>query len=167
MASAGSGSGGEPGAPADVIGWSEYVTFLEWDLPPIKAKVDTGARTSALHVEAIQRLRGGRVRFEVVLHRRRADRRVTVEAPVTRRARVRSSSGEWTWRYVVPARIRLGPVDKEIEVSLVSREDMIFRMLLGRSAFSGDFLIDASRQCVQGRPRRVRAATRKRGRTSP
>jgi hypothetical protein len=136
-----------------VIGWTEFVELPDWGIPRLKAKVDTGARTSALHVDSLRRLPDGRVRFEVVLHRRRADRRVTVEAPVLRQTRVRSSTGVYRRRHVVPVRIRLGHVDKVIEVSLVSRDQMIFRMLLGRSAFSGDFLIDASRQCVQDPPR--------------
>jgi hypothetical protein len=142
--------------PREVIGWTEYVELPDWGIPRLRAKVDTGARTSALHVDDVRRLPGDRVRFDVVLHRKRNDRRVTVEAPILRQTRVRSSTGVYRRRYVVPARIRLGHVDKTIEVSLVARDKMIFRMLLGRSAFSGEFLIDASRQCIQGVPHSVR-----------
>jgi hypothetical protein len=137
--------------PLEIIGWTEYVELPDWGIPRLKAKVDTGARTSALHVDSIERLSSGRVRFAVVLNVRSA-RRVLAEARVIRQTRVRSSTGVYRRRYVVPVRIRLGHVDKTIEVSLVARDRMIFRMLLGRSAFSGDFLIDGSRQCIQGDP---------------
>ena len=147
-----------PVAPKGVIGWTEWVDLPDWGIPWLKAKVDTGARTSALHVDLVEDLGDGRVRFDVVLHRERRDRRVTVEADVLRRSRIRSSTGVWRRRYVVPARIRLGTVTKLIEVSLVARDKMLFRMLLGRSAFSGDFLIDASRQCLTRRPASLRTS---------
>lgn len=150
--------------PKGVIGWTEWVEFPDWDIPWIKAKVDTGARTSALHVDRVEDLGDGHVRFDVVLHRTRRDLRVSVEARILRRTRIRASTGVWRRRYVVPALIRLGPVTKTIEVSLVSRDKMLFRMLLGRSAFSGDFLIDASRQCLMRRPRASRGASAATGR---
>lgn len=137
-------------APLGVIGWYEYVDFPDWEVRGIKAKVDTGARTSALHVSSVRKLRNGLVRFEVVLNRTRSHARLVVEAPVLRRTVVRSSTGVNRTRYIVPVRIRLGEVEKTVEVGLVSRDKMLFRMLLGRSAFSGEFLIDASRHCVLG-----------------
>jgi hypothetical protein len=146
---------------AGVIGWYEYVDLPEWGIAGVRAKIDTGARTSALHVGAVRKQRDGRVQFDVILHRKHQHRRVTVRAHVLRRTRVRSSTGHNRIRYVVPARVRLGGVEKTIEVSLVCRDKMLFRMLLGRSAFSGDFLIDASRQCVLGVPRE-RAGRRRR-----
>lgn len=149
----------EEQVPLTVIGWYEHVDLPDWGVRGIKAKIDTGARTSALHVSSVRKLRNGLVRFEVVLHRKHAHRRITVEAPVLRRTRVRSSTGVNRIRYVVPVRLRLGSVVKTIEVGLVSRDKMLFRMLLGRSAFSGEFLIDASRHCVLGDRRRVGPAT--------
>lgn len=127
-----------------VIGWSEYVEFMEWGLGRMRAKVDTGARTSALHVEDLEELPDGRVRFHVV--RSRSDRhpRVEVVAPVVKWARVRSSTGFFRKRCFVRTRVRIGNVEKEIEISLVSREKMIFRMLLGRKALEHDFLVDVS-----------------------
>ncbi|HMR11867.1 MAG TPA: RimK/LysX family protein, partial [Polyangiaceae bacterium] len=68
-----------------VIGWAEYVDIPEWNVMRLRAKMDTGARSSALHVENIQEVGDNRVRFDVRLHRRKLDRRVTVEAPVSRR----------------------------------------------------------------------------------
>jgi hypothetical protein len=117
------------------------------------AKVDTGARSSALHVENIHELPRGLVAFDVVLHRQRRDRRVHVRAHVTRRSRVRSSNGELSARLFVRTTLRLGGVEKSIEVGLVDRAKMIHRMLLGRAALEGPFLIDVDHQLLQGRPR--------------
>jgi hypothetical protein len=149
------------GAPA-VIGWYEHVDLPEWGIRGIRAKIDTGARTSALHVDGVRKLKGGHVRFDVVLNRKRRKARVTVEAPVRRRSRVTSSTGHYRLRYVVPLRIRLGGIEKTIEVGLVARERMRFRMLLGRSAFAGEFLIDASRRCLLGRRKMTRRAPKSR-----
>lgn len=147
----------KPAAPVDapphaktVIGCSEYVQFPEWDIDTVQAKVDTGARTSALHVEDIERLNNGRVRFHVMVGRRPPFRRVEVTAPVVKYARVRSSTGHYAMRVFVRTRVRIGPVEKDIEISLVSREKMMYRMLLGRRALERDFLVDVSRRRVLG-----------------
>jgi hypothetical protein len=91
-----------------VIGWVEFVDLPDWKIRRLRAKVDTGARSSALHVENIRELKNGRVHFEVRLHRRKTERRVTVEAPITRRSPVRSSMGHSTTRIFVQARVRIG-----------------------------------------------------------
>ncbi len=133
--------------PRVVIGWSEYVEFPDWDIGRVRAKIDTGARTSALHVEKIEELSGSVVRFEVVIRKHRGkDRRAVVTAPVRRKTQVRSSTGLCEVRYIVATRVRIGPVEKTIELSLASRDLMRFRMLLGRRALADDFLIDVSRR---------------------
>jgi hypothetical protein len=129
-----------------VIGWTEFVDLPDWGVKKLRAKVDTGARTSALHVENIEELPRGFVRFDVVLHRRKRDRRIHVRARVTRRANVRSSSGHQSHRLFVETTLRLGPVEKRVEISLVDRERMIHRMLLGRAAIAGPFLVDVDRR---------------------
>lgn len=129
-----------------VIGWSEPVEFVDWGIGRIRAKVDTGARSSALHVEDLEELPDGRVRFSVVRSRREKRPPVAVVAEVVKWARVRSSTGQYRRRCFVRTRVRLGPVEKEIEISLVSREKMIFRMLLGRKALEHDFVVDVSRK---------------------
>lgn len=140
-----------------VIGWSEYIDIPDWDIRGLKAKVDTGARTSALHVEDLEKLPGNRVRFKVILHRHHQDRHVPVTARVSKWAKVRSSTGVYSRRPFVKARIRMGSVEKEIEISLVSREKMLFRMLLGRKALERDFLVDVSKRAVLSkRPARKR-----------
>ena len=132
-----------------MIGIAERIDLPEWGVEGLRVKIDTGARTSALHVDEVEELPGGRVRFWVILDRKRAHRRVQVEAPVSRRSRVRSSSGRAEDRIFVATRMRLGAVEKEIEISLASREPMIFRMLLGRSALHHDFLVDPSHRYLQ------------------
>ena len=131
-----------------LIGWTEFIDLPEWGVRNLRAKVDTGARTSALHVENIEELPRGFVRFDVVLHREKRDRRIHVKAKVTRRGRVRSSTGHQTERLFVETTLSLGPITKRIEVSLVDRGKMIHRMLLGREALKGPILIDVDRRMV-------------------
>jgi hypothetical protein len=135
-----------------LIGWAEYVDIPQWNIKRLRAKMDTGARTSALHVENIRELGRGRVQFDVRLHRRHIDRRVTVEAPIKRRGRVRPSSGVPQTRIFVSARVWIGSTEQEIELSLVDRERMIFRMLIGRSALAHHFLVDVSKRYLLSKP---------------
>ena len=137
-----------------VIGWTEMVDLPDWGVRRLRAKVDTGARTSALHVENIEELPRGFVRFDVVLHRKKRDRRIHVKAKVTRRGRVRSSTGHQTTRLFVETTLRLGPIEKQVEVSLVDREKMIHRMLLGRAALAGPIRVDVNRRMALGSGRK-------------
>lgn len=137
------------------IGWTEFIELPDWKIKKLRAKIDTGARTSALHVEHIEELGHGYVRFDVVLNRK-TERRVSIRTKVVRRARVRSSNGQLTQRIFVRTRLKLGPVERSIEVSLVDREKMIYRMLLGREALADHFLIDAGRRMVASKPSRRR-----------
>ena len=145
-----------------VLGWREWLGFPELGIARIKAKVDTGARSSALHVDNLRELPRGQVAFDVVLHRRKRDRRVHVKARIRRRGRVRSSTGYGAPRVFVSTTLRLGDVEKEIEIGLVDRGRMIHRMLLGRTALSGPFFIDVDRRYALGAPRRRRSAKRSR-----
>ncbi len=137
------------------IGWNEYVDLPEWGVKGLKAKADSGAKTSALHVEDIELLPRGRIRFVVIVHREQRDRHVRVEARIVRRSRVRSSTGHYAFRYFVSTTLRLGGIEREVEISLVDREKMTFRMLLGRSALAGGFVIDPGRRRMLGN-RKVR-----------
>jgi hypothetical protein len=127
-----------------IIGWREYVDFPEWGIQNVEAKVDTGARTSALHVDNIERTGTQRVRFDVILSRKDSSKRVSAAAPLVRVVRVRSSNGEVQERYVVSTSIVLGHQEHQIETSLVCRRRMRCRMLLGRTALAG-YLIDVNR----------------------
>ncbi len=135
-----------------VIGWSEYVSFPDWHVVALKAKVDTGARTSALHVEDLIDVGNGEVEFYVVLKLSGLKRRKKVRAKVVKWAKVRSSTGDYKKRCFVKTRIHVGPVEKEVEISLVCREKMVFRMLLGRKALERDFIVDVSRRHELGKP---------------
>lgn len=134
-----------------VIGLAEYVDIPAWRILRLRAKVDTGARSSALHVENLREVGRNVVRFDVRLHRSRKAQRVTVEALITRRARVRSSSGDAAARVFVEATICIGPVVERIELGLVDRARMIYRMLLGRTALIPHFIVDpGSRYLLTG-----------------
>ena len=142
-----------------LIGWNEYVDLPDWGVRRLGAKVDTGARSSALHVEDVRLLTRSRIAFEVVVDRAERDRHIGVVAPITRRSRVKSSNGQYDYRYFVTTVLRVGPVEKEIELSLVDRGSMIHRMLIGRTALAGDFIVDVARRHVLD-PRRRRKKRR-------
>ncbi|MCA9296008.1 MAG: ATP-dependent zinc protease [Phycisphaerales bacterium] len=145
----------QPGPPASPItlGWLERVSLPEWGIRRLRVKCDTGAKTSAIDIEDVTRIDDDHVRFTVVFDRTHPERRRTFEAPIVRITRVKSSTGETTDRYVVSTLLRLGRVEKRIEVSLVSRHRMICRMLLGRTALSPEFVVDSSRKYLVKRPR--------------
>jgi len=98
------------------------------------------------------------VRFDVRLHRKKLDRRVTVEVPIARRGRVRPSSGVSETRIFVRATLTIGAISEPVELSLVSREKMLFRMLIGRSALSHRFLVDVSKRYVLSKPSKKKAS---------
>ncbi|MFT5042352.1 MAG: hypothetical protein ACI8TX_003337 [Hyphomicrobiaceae bacterium] len=142
-----------------VIGWTEFIDLPEWGVSRLRAKVDTGARSSAIHVENLEELPRNRVRFDVIVHREKRDRHFHVTARITRKSRVRSSNGKTEARYFVTTTLRLGPVEREVEISLVDRGRMIHRMLLGRTALSGPFLVDVDRSMLLSKPKRAKKRT--------
>jgi hypothetical protein len=127
-----------------VVGWRERVDLPEWGVKGILAKVDTGARTSAIHVENLRHTSKGHVAFDVVLSRKKDAKTTTVTAKIVRETRIRPSTGHYQERIVVATKMRLGKKTKTIEMTLVSRPHMICRMLIGRSALEGDFLVDVT-----------------------
>jgi len=133
-----------------VVGVAEYVDFPDWGVRQLSARVDTGARSSALHVENVRELIGSRVRFDVRLRRADATARVTIETKVSRRAPVRSSTGQTETRLFVKAHIRLGGREQQIELGLVDRRNMLYRMLLGRTALEGRYLVDVTKRYALG-----------------
>jgi hypothetical protein len=130
--------------PLITVGWREPVALPSWGVTRIKAKLDTGARTSAVHVAHIDDLGGDRIRFQVVTREQPKRRSVWVESDVARWSSVKPSSGEPQRRPVVRTVMRLGDIEREIEVSLVCREGMLCRMLIGRTALAGVFQVDPS-----------------------
>jgi len=135
-----------------ILGWEEWVALPELGLAAIKAKVDTGARTSALHafyVEPFGPSRARKVRFGVHPVPRRDDVAIECTARLVDRREVRSSNGEREQRYVIETPIRIGERQWPIEVTLANRNMMSYRMLLGRQAISGDVLVDPSASFLQ------------------
>jgi len=125
-----------------VIGWREWVELPDWGIR-IKAKADTGAKSSAIDCADITELPGDRVRFTIRLDRKEK-KRLTFEEPIKVRKRVRSSTGQGHDRIFVETRLKLGETEQLILVNLVCRKNMIHRMLLGRETLSGAFLVDSS-----------------------
>jgi len=136
-----------------IIGWREYISLPEWHIKCMRAKMDTGARSCALHVETIRELEDNRVRFDIVLSRKNPNHRLTVDADVVRRAKVRASNGMEEDRIFVKTTLCLGSLCKVVEMSLVNRCDMLCRMLVGRKVIDDCFLVDASRKYILGKPK--------------
>jgi len=152
-----------------VIGWKEYLALPGLGIPRIKAKVDTGARSSALHVEnliVLERHADGtsEVGFDVPLGRLEPIRRVSCTAHVLREARITDSSSRSEIRPVIVTEMRLGPVRKQVFLTLTDRAGMLFRMLLGRKALEGDFVVDVSRKYLLRRAARAPLAAVEGGR---
>ena len=144
-------------AELPVIGWKEYVALPELGVSSLKAKIDTGARTSALHVAAIRPLTeevAGEADLEITLapDRRRPEKLVRTRVRQLARIRVTDSGGHTDLRPVIETLVVLGPVAKRIRITLADRSTMLFRMILGRKAVEGDFVVDVSRKYLQPRP---------------
>lgn len=145
----------KPSCAPDILGWREWVSLPELGIPAIKAKIDTGARTSALHafrIEPFTRNKTDHVRFWLHPLRYRKQLVLICEAPILEKRKIKDSSGHSEERYVIESPVRIGDRQWSIELTLTSREDMIFRMLLGRSAItSGSLKIDPAASYLTGR----------------
>lgn len=143
-----------PGSAPLLLGWREWVSLPGLGLPLIKAKVDTGARTSTLHafyVDPFRRHGVELVRFGIHPLRGRTDVVIHGETAVIDRRQVADSGGHREQRYVILTVLRLGGREWPIEVTLTNRETMLFRMLLGRTAIAGQALVDPERSFLTGR----------------
>ncbi|MCP2671577.1 30S ribosomal protein S6--L-glutamate ligase [Maricaulaceae bacterium EIL42A08] len=135
------------------LGWEEWAAFPDLGLPAIKAKVDTGARTSALHAMAIEPFGSDakpQVRFVMHPIPHQPEVEVVCAAPAVDRREVTSSNGETELRWVIRTPVQIGDRSWPIEVSLTNRENMQYRMLLGRTAISDDMVVNPTQSCVQG-----------------
>lgn len=145
---------GAPSHSNTLAGWREWVQLPDIGIPWIKAKLDTGARTSSIHafdIAAFDRDGDDWVRFTVRPWQESADDQVVVECPVRDRRRVRSSSGHVQTRFVVEVTLVLVGREVPVEVTLTNRDAMGFRMLIGREALRQGFLVDSGRSFVGGR----------------
>ncbi|MEZ5941044.1 MAG: RimK/LysX family protein [Planctomycetaceae bacterium] len=135
-----------PRSQRPIIGWREWIGLPQLAIPAIKVKVDTGARTSSLHAFEVERFRRENqdfVRFVVHPLQKNSVKSVNCEAPLLDYREVRSSNGAVTRRAVISTEISLLDQTWSIELSLTNRDAMGFRMLLGRQAIRGRFLVDA------------------------
>lgn len=130
------------------IGWREWASLPTLKIAKIKVKVDTGARTSALHVSEIEQFRErGRKMVRFVVHPVQHSSRVEIKAvaPLIGHRVVKSSSGHKSSRPVITTTFRIGDQEWLIEVTLVNRDVMGFRMLIGRQALRGKCVVDPGR----------------------
>jgi hypothetical protein len=157
----------EPTHSSTIAGWREWVRLPQAEIDWIKAKLDTGARSSALHafdLEEFERDGAAWVRFGIHPWQDTDLDAATVELPVHDRRVIRSSTGHEEERLVVLMQLVLLGREVTAEVTLTNRDAMGFRMLVGREALRSGFLVDAGRSFVGGRaPRPIRR--RNRGRT--
>ncbi len=157
-------------AGLSVIGWREWVKLPDLGINSIKAKVDTGARSSSLHaydLHEFERESEKWIRFKVHPVQRKTHEVIVTEAKVFEYRSVRSSSGKASMRPVIITNIELLGVIWVVELTLANRDEMGFRMLLGREAFRQRFLVDSGKSYYGGKPvlkRKTRAASKKKRR---
>ena len=151
----------ERGHPTHVIGWREWVSFPQLGIPRLKAKVDTGARSSAIYATEVRKFRrkGKRmVRFKVPYLQNDHRFIVEAEAEVVDERLIKSSSGHTELRPVIRTYVELVGVCWAIDLTLSNRGKMKFRMLLGREALQGRFIVDAEKSYVAGKPVKLKRA---------
>jgi hypothetical protein len=141
-----------------ILGWREWIGFPDLGIEQIKAKLDTGARTSCLHAFRLEPFeRGGALWLRFDIHPSQTDNKTVLqcEAPVRDQRIVRDSGGHEELRYVLETTMTIGGLRKAIEVTLTDRDTMKFRVLLGRTALQGSFAVDPSRSYLVGKRKKV------------
>jgi hypothetical protein len=141
-----------------VLGWREWVALPEFGIARLRAKVDTGARSSALHVDAQWRFSEGGVPwigFRITSGRRTRPHPIQTAAPIFDERTVVDSGGHRSRRVFLRTRLHLGGHERMIEINLSDRRGMLFPLLLGRTALEGAFTVDPARSFLHGRPPRT------------
>ena len=136
------------------IGWREWLALPDLGVRAIKAKIDTGARTSALHTFGLKSFEEDgilKVKFRIHPLQFRKDVNITCVADVIDRRHVTSSDGKREMRFVIITSVVLGDTTWPVEMTLTNRDSMRFRMLLGRAAVSGRVVVDPGKSYLCGR----------------
>ena len=145
------------------FGWREWVSLPDLGIARIKAKIDTGARTSALHAfELRPYTEKGRERVEFRMHpiQKDNDTVITCTADVLDKRKVTDSGGHSEERFVIRTELKVGSHHWPIEATLTARDDMLFRMLLGRTALQGRAQVNPARSYVVGKKKKVKQIVR-------
>lgn len=140
--------------PHPIIGWREYVRLPELSVGQITAKIDTGARTAALHAEDIE-IDGQTVRFTVVV----GEKRFPQHMPLIAKRRVKSTSGHSEIRALIETIVTIGEHEFVAEITLTDRGDMGVPMLLGRNSIKSHFIVHPARTFLLSRPRKLKKKT--------
>lgn len=138
-----------------IIGWREWLALPALGLPAIKAKIDTGARTSALHafkIEEFERAEEPWLRFYLYPHKHHPKHNVQCEVPWLEKRIVSDSGGHREQRYVIVTPLQIADKQWPIEITLTNRENMRFLMLLGRTAMNKNLLINPNASYLLGIP---------------
>jgi hypothetical protein len=143
----------------DVIGWREWVSFSELKIKTIKAKIDTGARTSALHVSNIKiNKKMKTVSFTIHPVQRQRNPTLQTTAALVGERPIKSSNGEIMVRPVIKTKLKIGKRIFSIELTLVNRDLMGFRLLLGRSAMKKRFLVNSGQSFLLDKKAKTKKA---------
>lgn len=143
------------------IGWREWVVLPGLGLPKIKAKIDTGARTSCLHAFSVEPfIKDGKewVRFGIHPHQDDTETEVFSEAEVTDKRMISDSGGHKEERYVISTDVELADQRWPIEITLTNRDTMLFRMLLGRTAMASRLIVDPGKSFLLGKVKKHKKA---------
>ena len=145
-------------ATKTTIGWREWVQLPDLGITEIKAKVDTGADNSSLHAFNIERFEiddEPYVRFEIHPRQRKRKPSIECETPVVGEKKVRNPGGRIEVRPVIRTRLVVAGIELDALVNLTTRDQMTFRMLLGRRTLRKLFVVDPGRSYVGERPTRM------------
>lgn len=136
------------------VGWREWAVLPELGVPAVKVKIDTGARTSALHALDIERKKVDGldvVSFVVQPVQRNQSVMIRAQAPLVDIRSVSDSGGHTENRYVISSKLILGNLERDIDITLTERKSMLFRMLIGRTALADGVLVDPAASFLFGR----------------
>lgn len=143
-----------------IVGWREWLALPELGIPALKAKIDTGARTSALHAFQLELFtnsqRQDSIRFYLHLSKAHPERQTCCEAVIVDQRWVSDSGGHREQRFVICTPIQLANQNWPIEITLTNRDTMRFPMLLGRTAMLNRLLVDPTASYLLPRPRRAK-----------